>query len=120
LYFYYIRIKVSGPANPPLTPGEHTAAAMAQQILDKTAVETPRVDAPPLAPSARSEPAPELTVILPTFNERANLPVIVGRLARALDGIDWEIIVVDDNSPDATSAAARELGAQDRRVRCIR
>ena len=65
-------------------------------------------------------PAPEITVILPTFNERDNLPVIVERIGRALDGVDWEILVVDDNSPDGTSAVARMLGGSDRRIRCIR
>lgn len=68
----------------------------------------------------KAHPAPELTVILPTFNERDNLPVMVERLGRALDGVDWEVLVVDDNSPDGTSAAARSIGEHDRRVRCIR
>lgn len=65
-------------------------------------------------------PAPEITIILPTFNERDNLPVMVERLSRALPGVDWEILVVDDNSPDGTSAVARMLGEHDRRIRCIR
>ena len=91
---------------------------MAQQILQRTAVETPRVAAPALAPM--TEPAPELSVILPAFNERANIPMMVERLSRALDGIDWEVIVVDDNSPDGTSALTRDIGSRDRRVRCIR
>ena len=65
-------------------------------------------------------PAPEITIILPTFNERDNLPVMVERVGRALEGVDWEILVVDDNSPDGTSAVARVLGEHDRRIRCIR
>lgn len=65
-------------------------------------------------------PAPEITIILPTFNERDNLPVMVERVGRALAGVDWEILVVDDNSPDGTSAVARALGEHDRRIRCIR
>jgi dolichol-phosphate mannosyltransferase len=65
-------------------------------------------------------PAPEITIILPTFNERDNLPVMVERVGRALSGVDWEILVVDDNSPDGTSAVARVLGEHDRRIRCIR
>ena len=87
---------------------------------------TRHIDAPPLAPELAREtsgapaPAPELTIILPTFNERANLPVIVERVGRSLAGVDWEILVVDDNSPDGTAAAARTLGAHDRRIRCIR
>lgn len=91
---------------------------MAQQILEKTVVQTPLAQAPPLAPAA--EPAPELTVILPAFNESENIPVMVERLSHALAGIDWEVIVVDDNSPDGTHGTVRAIGALDRRVRCIR
>lgn len=65
-------------------------------------------------------PAPEIAIILPTFNERHNLPVLIERIGRLLDGEDWEILVVDDNSPDGTSAVARQLGQRDRRIRCIR
>jgi dolichol-phosphate mannosyltransferase len=65
-------------------------------------------------------PAPEIAIILPTFNECHNLPVLIERIGRLLDGEDWEILVVDDNSPDGTSAVARQLGQRDRRIRCIR
>ena len=64
--------------------------------------------------------APELSVVVPTFNERANVPLLVARLQRTLDGIDWEVIFVDDNSADGTAAAVRALGEGDARVRCIR
>jgi dolichol-phosphate mannosyltransferase len=84
--------------------------------MDQTA---PAVSATAPNPGVTA-PAPELTIILPTFNERDNLPVMVERVGRALDGVDWEILVVDDNSPDGTSAVARMLGANDRRIRCIR
>jgi len=74
------------------------------------------------APLARAPArhAPELTVVVPTFNERANIPLLVARLQRTLDGIDWEVVFVDDNSPDGSAAAARALGEADARVRCIR
>ena len=74
------------------------------------------------APIARAptRPAPELTVVVPTFNERTNVPLLVARLQRTLEGIDWEAIFVDDNSPDGTAAAVRALGESDARVRCIR
>jgi dolichol-phosphate mannosyltransferase len=65
-------------------------------------------------------PAPELSIIVPTFNERANIPILVERLARLLTSCDWEIVFVDDNSPDGTAAAARAIGETDSRVRCIR
>ncbi len=65
-------------------------------------------------------PSPILTVVVPTFNESANVPLLVERVASALEGVDWELVFVDDNSPDATSAVAKDLGRRDSRVRCIR
>jgi dolichol-phosphate mannosyltransferase len=78
--------------------------------------------APARADKVASEvrPAPELTVVVPTFNERANIPILVERLDRVLADCDWEVVFVDDNSPDGTAAAARAIGAIDSRVRCIR
>ena len=72
------------------------------------------------APISAVRPAPELSVVVPTFNERANVPILVERLAAALAGCDWEVLFVDDNSPDGTAALARALGASDGRVRCMR
>src|SRR5690349_751248 len=69
---------------------------------------------------APTRPAPELTIVVPTFNERTNVPLLVARLQRTLEGIDWEVIFVDDDSPDGTAAAVRALGENDARVRCIR
>ncbi|MBI5262464.1 MAG: glycosyltransferase family 2 protein [Bradyrhizobium sp.] len=63
---------------------------------------------------------PELSVVIPTFNERDNVAVLYRRLEATLSGISWEIIFVDDNSPDGTSEAVRRLAQQDSRVRCIR
>ena len=67
-----------------------------------------------------ARPAPELSIVVPTFKEHDNVPLLVEKLARTLEGIDWEVIFVDDNSPDGTAAAARTLGTGDARVRCIR
>ncbi len=70
--------------------------------------------------TAAIEPAPELSVIVPAYNERPNIPLMVDLLRRTLHGISWEVIFVDDNSPDGTTAAVRAIGEQDWRVRCIR
>jgi dolichol-phosphate mannosyltransferase len=64
--------------------------------------------------------APELTVVVPTFNERENVLVLIERLRRVLVGRYWEVIFVDDDSPDGTAELARALGEQDDRVRVIR
>src|SRR5436305_1815981 len=79
---------------------------------------------PALAPApsvaAAIRPAPELTVVVPTFKERDNVPLLIEKLARALPDIDWEVVFVDDNSPDGTAAVARQIGENDARVRCVR
>jgi dolichol-phosphate mannosyltransferase len=61
----------------------------------------------------------QLAVILPTYNERANIARMVERLDEALQGFAWEAIFVDDNSPDGTADAARAIARSDPRVRVI-
>ncbi len=61
----------------------------------------------------------ELAVILPTYNERANLRPLVAKLDAALMGIRWEAIYVDDNSPDGTADEARAINREDPRIRVI-
>jgi len=70
--------------------------------------------------AAAIRPAPELTVVVPTFKERDNIPLLVEKLAHALAGVDWEVVFVDDNSPDDSAAVARRIGETDSRVRCVR
>src|SRR5580704_354924 len=62
-------------------------------------------------------PAPELSVVVPTYNERDNVPLVVELLKRTLEHVSWEVIFVDDNSPDGTAAAVRALGAMLERIR---
>lgn len=64
--------------------------------------------------------APQLSVIVPTFNERDNVTALFHRLETALAGVPWEVIFVDDNSPDGTWDVVRGLARQDPRVRCVR
>ena len=63
---------------------------------------------------------PELSVVVPTFNERDNVTVLYRRLEATLSGIAWEVVFVDDNSPDGTWEVVRGLARKDSRVRCIR
>lgn len=65
-------------------------------------------------------PALELTVVVPTYSERDNIAEVVRRLGATLDGIEWEVVFVDDDSPDGTSGVAKSVGSRDGRVRCIR
>ncbi|MGY3607153.1 MULTISPECIES: glycosyltransferase [unclassified Bradyrhizobium] len=63
---------------------------------------------------------PLLSVVVPTFNERDNVTVLYRRLETTLAGIPWEVVFVDDNSPDGTWEVVRGLARQDSRVRCLR
>ena len=93
---------------------------MPQSAINDIAPASPSVLPARGAADAAVRPAPELTIVVPTFNEKANIPLLVERLAQLLTACDWEVIFVDDNSPDGTAAAARAIGAKDSRVRCIR
>jgi dolichol-phosphate mannosyltransferase len=58
-----------------------------------------------------SRPSQRTLVIIPTFNERENLPLILGRLRQARP--DVHVLVVDDSSPDGTGQVADELAKAD-------
>lgn len=73
-----------------------------------------------LAPAATPVTTPVLSVIVPCFNERPNVAPMIEKLDAALDGIAWEVIYVDDDSPDGTAAEVRRISQHDPRVRCIR
>ena len=60
------------------------------------------------ASSERSDP-PQLSLIIPTYNEAENLPRLVECVHRALEGCSFELILVDDDSPDGTATVASEL-----------
>lgn len=63
---------------------------------------------------------PELAIIIPTFNEAGNVVEIARRIGVSLEGIRWEILFVDDDSPDGTAERVRDLARQDPRIRLLR
>ncbi len=69
---------------------------------------------------AQSAVSPELSIVVPTYKESANVPRLVELLDAALVGIAWEVIFVDDDSPDGTSQVAKAIAVRDPRVRCLR
>jgi dolichol-phosphate mannosyltransferase len=60
-----------------------------------------------------------LSIVVPTFNESGNLHELTRRLDQLLGPAGWEVIFVDDNSPDGTARMAREIARRDTRVRCL-
>lgn len=64
-----------------------------------------------------SSPSSKTLVIIPTYNELENLPLIVGRLHKAQPDVD--VLVVDDSSPDGTGVKADEMAAADPRIHVL-
>lgn len=61
-----------------------------------------------------------LSVVVPLFNEEANVRPLVGSVREALEGRDWELLLVDDGSRDETSARAEEECRRDGRIQLVR
>jgi len=94
---------MTAPASPPAILGQERELAVL--------VKSPRMP---------SEAGPEVTIVVPTLNERDNVGPLIDRLDRLLVGVDWEAVFVDDDSTDDTAGHLRDLGRADRRIRCIR
>src|SRR6187551_3260879 len=89
----------------------------ALQATPAATLETAR--APLLERLSHAQPGPELTVIVPTRNERDNIIPLYDLLCAALDGRNWEMMVVDNDSADGTAQVVRFLAQHDRRVRLL-
>lgn len=61
----------------------------------------------------------ELAIVVPTYNELGHVPLLIEAVEAALRGIRWEILFVDDDSPDGTAAAARAEAQTNPRVRVL-
>jgi dolichol-phosphate mannosyltransferase len=85
-------------------------------------VETAQKTQQQLANSSHSKDNafPILSLVIPTYNEKANLRPLCEAIASSLIDIPYEIIIVDDDSPDGTWKEASLLGSQGFPVRCLR
>jgi len=75
---------------------------------------------PPAAPALG--PGPVYTVVVPAYREEHRLPAALDRLPRELEAaglVPFEIVVVDDGSPDRTAEVARGAAARDARIRVL-
>lgn len=63
---------------------------------------------------------PEVSIVVPAYNEEESLPVLVGEIRSALAGRAAEILLVDDGSTDRTAAVAQELAVADPALRVLR
>ena len=74
----------------------------------------------PVTSTRNESTTAELAVVIPTFNERDNVNLLLERLDEALRGLRWEAIFVDDDSTDGTVAELAEACRGDHRLRCLR
>ncbi len=91
---------------------------MLSRLLHDAASDVAETETAP-AQISRLAMSAELTIVVPTFNERDNVELLIARLDAALRGIEWEVLYVDDDSPDGTAAKVRELAQTDPRIRCL-
>jgi dolichol-phosphate mannosyltransferase len=91
---------------------EMTPTRLEPAIIAATAAATP-------VANAGDRGALQLAIVLPTYNERANLRPLVAKLDAAMGHISWEAIYVDDNSPDGTADEVRAIAQSDPRIRVI-
>jgi dolichol-phosphate mannosyltransferase len=61
----------------------------------------------------------ELSIIVPTYKEIDNIATVVKQVHACLKGVAWEIIFVDDDSPDGTADHIRDIARTDPHVRCL-
>ena len=73
----------------------------------------------PTGGSTQSAGSFELSIIVPTFNERDNIRPLIEILSANLTDVAWEAIFVDDDSPDGTAQHVRSLMAEFPNIRCI-
>ena len=76
----------------------------------------------PSDPNVARETAvtPEVSIVIPTFNETANIVELIQSVATAVEGVAWEMIIVDDDSPDGTAKRVKDIARDDARIRCLR
>ncbi len=63
---------------------------------------------------------PEISIVIGVYNEAPNIAPLLGQIAAAFEGVDWEVIYVDDASPDSTADVVRAIAQTDNRVRLLR
>jgi dolichol-phosphate mannosyltransferase len=85
-----------------------------EKAQDKACVDLERLE--PSSPFRRTA---QLSIVVPTYNEKGNILELLKRLEVVLLSIEWEVVFVDDDSPDDTAETVRHLARHDSRIRCV-
>jgi hypothetical protein len=112
---FYNYLKLSAPLGP--ERGADGAAPDAQAKTGSRKVEaSPPAGGIDLSNETATARAPDISIIVPTINEADNLPPLLARIAAALAGTAYEVLVIDDGSTDGTEQVCRRL-AESRPIR---
>lgn len=96
------------------------SVSMSGAMTPALATRRPAIPAVPRNPGAGAHDGVVLSIVVPTFNEAGNIGELLRRIDACLAGVDWEVVVVDDDSADGTADVVVALGCVDARVRCLR
>lgn len=110
-------------SNPPGSPRVSVRVRVCSRVKVQVSNHHSMAVSPGRVPGmSQSPPVPGtiLSVIVPTFNEEKNVEALVDKVSEVLAGISFEIIFVDDDSPDNTAETAWRLSQTNPRVRCIK
>lgn len=66
------------------------------------------------------EQSSQITIIIPTFNEKDNISLIINAIRHSLESYPWKIIFVDDDSPDGTASYIKNISKTDPQIHCIK
>jgi dolichol-phosphate mannosyltransferase len=102
-----------------LKTSKYEREALAPAAVNKSAERDYVISAELATKSLQSLRSAELSIIIPTFNERENICTIVSAVDEALPDICWEIVFIDDDSPDGTASLVRDIARNDPRVRIL-
>lgn len=93
----------------------HGVALLYDSAMNAPPASVTKLHADPPAP----QPA-NIAIVIPTFNEAANVAALVARIRDVMAGLSWEVVFVDDDSDDGTGDALTAMAREDARVRLIR
>ncbi len=100
--------------------GAHPTAAVADIDTRSTPDPVGTITGRPARYDRRGRLDPTVSVIVPTYNEADNIPLLIPLLQEALVDFDYEVIIVDDDSPDLTWKIAGDIAADEPRFSVVR